>query len=134
MNLLFFNNKFFILFCYLLGTSYAPVSKTTSIITSSKVTNKPAANLILSYMLISYYITIKKKLEGVFSIYYLHVYSVSESACYCRLSLCTYQYYRAVVRGGAGDALAPPEFGALEKRTEREIDSLLLSAPPCLKT
>ena len=31
-------------------------------------------------------------------------------------------------------ALAPPEFGVLEKRTEREIDSLLLSAPPDLKT
>ena len=31
---------------------------------------------------------------------------------------------RAVVTGGA-----PPDFGVLEKRTEREIDSLLLSAP-----
>ena len=37
---------------------------------------------------------------------------------------------RAIVSGGAGDALATPEFGVLEKRTEREIDSLLLSAPP----
>ena len=41
---------------------------------------------------------------------------------------------RAVVRGGAGDALAPPEFGVSEKRTERELDSLLLLAPPDLKT
>ena len=32
---------------------------------------------------------------------------------------------RAVVTGGA-----PPEFRVSEKRTEREIDSLLLSAPP----
>ena len=38
---------------------------------------------------------------------------------------------RAVVRGGA---LAPKEFGVSEKRTEREIDSLLLSAPSDLKT
>ena len=36
---------------------------------------------------------------------------------------------RAVVRGGAGGALAPPEFGVSEKRTEREMDSLLLSEP-----
>ena len=36
---------------------------------------------------------------------------------------------RAVVRGGAA------EFGVLEKRAEREIDSqLLVSAPPDLKT
>ena len=35
---------------------------------------------------------------------------------------------RAVVTGGA-----PPDFGVLEKRTEREIDSLLLSAPSDLK-
>ena len=41
---------------------------------------------------------------------------------------------RAVIRGGAEGALAPPEFGVLEKKTEREIDSLLLSAPPDLKT
>ena len=39
-----------------------------------------------------------------------------------------------VVRGGAEGALAPPEIRALEKRTEREIDSLLLSAPSDLKT
>ena len=41
---------------------------------------------------------------------------------------------RAVVRGGAGGALAPPEFGVSDKRTERELDSLLLLAPPDLKT
>ena len=34
--------------------------------------------------------------------------------------------------GGAGEA--PPEFGVSEKRTEREMDSLLLPAPPDLKT
>ena len=34
---------------------------------------------------------------------------------------------------GAGGALAPPEFGVSEKRTERETDSPLLSAPPDLK-
>ena len=39
-----------------------------------------------------------------------------------------------VVRGGAGGTIAPPEFGVLEKRTEREMDSQLLSAPPDLKT
>ena len=38
--------------------------------------------------------------------------------------------YRAVVRGGAGGAISPSKFGVAEKRTEREIDSLLLSAPP----
>ena len=42
--------------------------------------------------------------------------------------------FRAVVRGGAGGALASPEFGVSEKRTERERDSLLLSAPSDLKT
>ena len=36
---------------------------------------------------------------------------------------------KAVVTGGA-----PPDFGVSEKRTEREIDSLLLSAPSDLKT
>ena len=36
---------------------------------------------------------------------------------------------RAVVRGGAVGA-----FGVSGKMTEREIDSLLLSAPPELKT
>ena len=44
---------------------------------------------------------------------------------------------RAVVRGsagGAGGALAPPEFGVSVKRTEGEIDSLLLTAPLDLKT
>ena len=41
---------------------------------------------------------------------------------------------RADVRGGAGDNLAPPEFGVSQKRTEREMDSLLLPAPPDLKT
>ena len=35
--------------------------------------------------------------------------------------------------GGAGSARAPPEFGGLEKRTEREIDNLLLQAPLDLK-
>ena len=45
-----------------------------------------------------------------------------------------YYTYRAVVRGGAGGTLAPPAFGVLEKRTEREMDSLLLSAPPDLNT
>ena len=40
---------------------------------------------------------------------------------------------RAVVRGIAGGALAPLEFGVSEKRTEREMKILLPSAPPCLK-
>ena len=35
---------------------------------------------------------------------------------------------RAVIRGGA------PEFWVSEKRTEREMDSLLLPVPPDLKT
>ena len=39
----------------------------------------------------------------------------------------------AVVRGGTGGTLTPPEFRVSERRTEREIDSLLLSAPPDLK-
>ena len=46
-------------------------------------------------------------------------------------------YDRAVVRGGRAEGyLAPPplEFGVSEKRTEREINSLLLSAPSNLKT
>ena len=41
---------------------------------------------------------------------------------------------RVVVKGGAGGALALPEFLVSEKKTEREMDSLLLSAPPGLKT
>ena len=41
---------------------------------------------------------------------------------------------RAVVRGGAGGTLASPEFGVSEKRTVREMDSLLQSASPDLKT
>ena len=43
-------------------------------------------------------------------------------------------HYRAVVTGVAEGASAPSEFGVLEKRTEREIDSLLPSAPLDLKT
>ena len=39
---------------------------------------------------------------------------------------------RAVVRGGTGGTLAPPEFRVSE-RTEREIDSLLLSTSLDLK-
>ena len=39
-----------------------------------------------------------------------------------------------VVRGGVGGALAPLEFGVSEKRTERYMESLLLSATPDLKT
>jgi len=38
--------------------------------------------------------------------------------------------YRDYVRGGSEGALAPPEFGGSEKRTERETDNLLLLAPP----
>ena len=38
---------------------------------------------------------------------------------------------RDYVRGwGAEGALAPPEFGGSEKRTERETENLLLLAPP----
>ena len=37
---------------------------------------------------------------------------------------------RDYVRGGAEGALAPPEFGGSERRTERETDNLLLLAPP----
>ena len=37
---------------------------------------------------------------------------------------------RDYVRGGAEGALAPPEFGGSEMRTERETDNLLLLAPP----
>ena len=50
------------------------------------------------------------------------------------LDFVTKDLIRAVVRGGAGDTLAPPEFGVSEKRTEREKDSLLIPAPPDLKT
>ena len=39
----------------------------------------------------------------------------------------------AVVRVGTGGTFVPPEFRVSERRTEREIDSLLLSAPPDLK-
>ena len=35
--------------------------------------------------------------------------------------------FRAVVRGGAAGALASPEFGCSEKRTEREMDSLSIT-------
>jgi hypothetical protein len=38
------------------------------------------------------------------------------------------------LEGVLGDALAPPQFRDSENRTERQIDSLLLSAPPDLKT
>ena len=41
---------------------------------------------------------------------------------------------KAVVGGGSLGALALSEFGVSEKTTEREMDSLLLSAPPDLKT
>ena len=41
---------------------------------------------------------------------------------------------RDYVRGGAEGALAPPEFGGSERRTERETDNLLLLAPPELKS
>ena len=34
------------------------------------------------------------------------------------------------LEGGAEGALAPPEFGGSERRTERETDNLLLLAPP----
>ena len=37
---------------------------------------------------------------------------------------------RDYVRGGSEGALAPPEFGGSEKRTEGETDNLLLIAPP----
>ena len=40
----------------------------------------------------------------------------------------------AVDSRGAGGARAPPEFGGSEKRTEREIDNLLLQAPLDLKS
>ena len=42
--------------------------------------------------------------------------------------------YIAVVRGESEEALASPEFGVLENRTEREINSQLLSAHSDLKT
>ena len=45
--------------------------------------------------------------------------------------LSTYPYSRAVVRRGA---FSTRNFGVSEKRTGKEIDSLLLSAPPGLKT
>jgi hypothetical protein len=47
-----------------------------------------------------------------------------------RIHICN----KAVVRRCVGGAKAPPEFGVPGKRTEREMDSLLLSAPPDLKT
>ena len=37
---------------------------------------------------------------------------------------------RDYVRGGSEGALAPPEFGGSEKRTEGETDNVLLIAPP----
>ena len=42
---------------------------------------------------------------------------------------CESQFSAVVAEGGEG-ALAPPEFGDSEERTEREMDTLLLSAPP----
>ena len=39
----------------------------------------------------------------------------------------------AVVIGGARGVLAPLEFGVSEKKTEIEIDSLLISAPSDLR-
>ena len=39
-----------------------------------------------------------------------------------------------VVIGGARGVLAPLEFGVSEKKTELEIDSLLISVPSDLKT
>ena len=39
----------------------------------------------------------------------------------------------AVVGGGAGGTIAPPEFGVLEKRTERERNSLLQADPQIWK-
>ena len=41
---------------------------------------------------------------------------------------------KAAVRGSAGGTLTSPEFGVLEEKAEREMDSLLLSAPSDLKT
>ena len=40
--------------------------------------------------------------------------------------ICLYFISSGVDSGVAGGARAPPEFGGLEKRTEREIDNLLL--------
>ena len=37
---------------------------------------------------------------------------------------------RDYVRGGSEEALAPPEFGDSEKKTEREADNLLIIAHP----
>ena len=37
---------------------------------------------------------------------------------------------RAVATGGSGLASAPPEFWSSEKRTNRQVDNPMLSAPP----
>ena len=42
--------------------------------------------------------------------------------------------FRAAIRGNAEDAFAPAVFGVPEKRSEKEIDSPLLSAPLNFKT
>ena len=48
-------------------------------------------------------------------------------------NLITTKENRAVVRGGAGGALAPPELG-FQKRGQKENWTVLLLAPPDLKT
>ena len=48
----------------------------------------------------------------------------SQVTMYLRALLC-----KDYVRGGAEGALAPPEFGGSERRTEEEIDNPLLIAP-----
>ena len=47
-----------------------------------------------------------------------------------RIQFYVIQNDRDYNRGGAEGALAPPEFGGSERRTERETDNLLLLAPP----
>ena len=48
-------------------------------------------------------------------------------SCYSKSNRVVYKsllvHNIAIVRGGAGVALAPPEFGFSEKRTEREMET-----------
>ena len=64
-----------------------------------------------------------------------NAYNWGSLESFCRVPLESFclVHSRAVVRGGTGGTLAPPEFRVSEKRTKREIDSLLLLALPDLK-
>ena len=75
-------------------------------------------------------------INNIYFFDFFEVKFVSVSICFPQKILaCTNLalLHRAVVRGGAGGFSIPGIWG-FQKRTEWEIDSLLLSAPPGLKT